>query len=125
MAHDLTDRSFDELSDTLGDRVLAARVAKGLTVAELAAQVGVDAGTVESWEANSSEPRATRMQMIAGLLDVSVIWLMCGEDNGTTNVRDQLLGTPIPPEVLDELRAVKETLRTALDRVEAIEARLA
>lgn len=67
---------------TLGDRLTAAREAQGLSAAELARRLGVKLRTVEAWENDTSEPRANKLQMVAGLLSVSIRWLLTGEGEG-------------------------------------------
>ena len=67
--------------DTLGGRIEKARVARGLSVAQLARRVGVLSKTVKNWETDRSEPRASKMQMLAGVLSVPPIWLLGGEQN--------------------------------------------
>ena len=67
---------------TLGDRITAAREKAGLTTAEAARRLGVRLATFQAWEADASEPRANRLQMLSGLLGVSLRWLMTGEGDG-------------------------------------------
>lgn len=67
---------------TLGDRLEAARKAAGLSVVDLAERLGVQDTTVMAWEADAREPRANRTQMLAGMLNVSLMWLMTGRGPG-------------------------------------------
>jgi len=67
---------------TFGDRLTAARDAQGLTQSELARRLGVKLKTIQAWENDSSEPRANKLQMVAGLLNVSIRWLLTGEGEG-------------------------------------------
>lgn len=76
------DSYFGEEAATLGDRIAAARQAAGLTQAGLAARLGVGAKIVSSWENDRSEPRSNRLAMLAGLLNVSVSWLLTGGGEG-------------------------------------------
>ncbi len=76
------DAYFGEEAATLGDRVAAARQAAGLTQAGLAARLGVGSKVVSAWENDRSEPRANRLAMLAGLLNVSVTWLLTGRGDG-------------------------------------------
>lgn len=75
---------FDDGVATFGDRLEAARMAAGLSVEELAARIGVRARTVRSWEADEFEPRGNRLQMLAGMLSVSLTWLMSGQGPGVS-----------------------------------------
>lgn len=63
---------------TFGDRLLAAREAAGLGQAELATKLGVRDKTLAAWEEDLAEPRGNRLQMLAGMLNVSLRWLLTG-----------------------------------------------
>lgn len=67
---------------TLGDRIAAARQGAGLTQSGLAARLGVGAKVVSAWENDRTEPRANRLAMLAGMLGVSVAWLLTGQGDG-------------------------------------------
>ncbi|WP_430465035.1 helix-turn-helix domain-containing protein [Tabrizicola sp.] len=82
MANFPTEKWFSDDVATLGDRLEAARNAAGLTQRQLAQRLGVRDTTVAAWEADRQEPRGNRMQMIAGMLNVSLMWLMTGEGDG-------------------------------------------
>jgi transcriptional regulator with XRE-family HTH domain len=73
---------FSEESATFGDRLAGAREAVGLTQEEFARRLGIKLKTVEAWENDLSEPRANRLQMMAGLLNVSIRWLLTGAGVG-------------------------------------------
>lgn len=67
---------------TFGDRLAGAREAAGLTQEQLAKRLGVRLTSIQSWEDDASEPRANRLQMMAGMLNVSIRWLLTGEGEG-------------------------------------------
>ncbi|OZA12469.1 MAG: transcriptional regulator, partial [Rhodobacterales bacterium 17-64-5] len=46
--------------------------------AELATKLGVRDKTLAAWEEDLAEPRGNRLQMLAGMLNVSLRWLMTG-----------------------------------------------
>ena len=77
-----SDEWYGEDVATFGDRLAAAREAAGLKRAEFARRLGVKKITIADWEGDISEPRANRLQMMAGLLNVSVGWLLMGEGDG-------------------------------------------
>ncbi len=64
---------------TFGDRVAAARDAAGMSPEALARRLGVKLVTVQNWENDNSEPRANKLQMLSGMLNVSMRWLLTGE----------------------------------------------
>lgn len=77
--------SSDWFSDdvaTFGDRLAGAREAAGLTQEQLAKRLGVRVATINAWEEDAKEPRANRLQMMAGMLNVSIRWLLTGEGEG-------------------------------------------
>lgn len=76
------DRWFSEETATFGDRLVAAREAAGLSAADLARRLGVQPRTLAQWEADAAEPRANRLQMLAGMLNVSLMWLLTGAGDG-------------------------------------------
>lgn len=73
---------FCEEVATLGDRLAAAREAMELSRGELAARLGVQETTIAAWEDDRSEPRANRLQMVSGMVKVSVGWLLTGRGQG-------------------------------------------
>lgn len=67
---------------TFGDRLAGAREASMLTQDALARRLGVKLGTIQNWENDHSEPRANKLQMMSGMLNVSMRWLLTGEGEG-------------------------------------------
>jgi transcriptional regulator with XRE-family HTH domain len=119
---------MDDYSDsaaTFGDRLALAREAQGMDQGQLARRLGIRRQTVEAWEADRSEPRANRLQMLAGLLNVSLVWLMTGEGEGGPVVG----AAPAAPtsavgEVVAELRDLRLEQTRLTDRMAMIEKRL-
>jgi HTH-type transcriptional regulator, cell division transcriptional repressor len=64
--------------DTMGGRLSRARDALGLSTAQLARRLGVQTATIHAWESDRSQPRANRLSMLAGVLNVSPSWLLHG-----------------------------------------------
>jgi transcriptional regulator with XRE-family HTH domain len=117
---------YSDTTATFGDRVTAAREAAGMSVADLAGRLGVRNTTVEDWEADQSDPRANRMQMLAGILNVSLIWLMTGEGPGIPEP-GEAPDTATPAElaaIRTEVLALRDALLTAADRAGRLERRL-
>lgn len=115
---------FSETCATFGDRLEAAREAKGLTVVGLAEKLGVEAERVEAWESNADAPRANRLQLLAGLLNVSLIWLISGEGNGTSYVAETYERPTGVNDALGEITQLKATLASAIEKLEKLEERL-
>ena len=79
---DGTTPDFTDETATFGDRLALAREAAGLDLAQLAHRLGVRPETLRNWEEDRAEPRANRLQMLAGMLDVSLVWLISGQGPG-------------------------------------------
>ena len=115
---------YSDDAATFGDRLTAAREAAGLTGADLAARLGVKAATVAAWEQDVKEPRANRLQMLAGMLGVSLSWLLTGAGDGLPPPSDD---APLDADVmalLGELRALRFTIADSADRLAKLEKRL-
>ena len=67
---------------TFGDRISGAREAANLTQEGLARRLGVKLSTIQNWENDHSDPRANKLHMMAGMLNVSIRWLLTGEGDG-------------------------------------------
>ncbi|WP_373280270.1 helix-turn-helix domain-containing protein [Palleronia aestuarii] len=109
---------------TLGDRLAGARNAVGMSEDELAKRLGVKRATLESWENDLSEPRANRLSMLAGILNVSLRWLLTGEGEGIT--APGATGT-VPDgthDILMEMRTLQSEIVQAADRLGFLEKRL-
>ena len=106
----MSEISYDEESATFGDRLAVARDAAALTQSQLAARVGVRLKTLQNWETDRSEPRANRLQMLAGVLNVSMVWLLTGEGEGATPREE---GEAAPPADAAALAAELRDLRVA------------
>lgn len=71
----------DNAQPPLGPRITVARENAGLTVEELARRIGVEPGSVKAWERDERTPRANRLQMMAGVLRVNLVWLLQGRED--------------------------------------------
>ncbi len=113
---------FSEEAATFGDRVAAARRAMGLTQERLSQKMGIKLKTLQAWEDDVSEPRANKLQMLAGVLNISIIWLLTGEGEG---VQDPWAETdPVSRETTElvaEFRAVRQEYRRLETRLNKIE----
>ncbi|WP_028094720.1 helix-turn-helix domain-containing protein [Pseudodonghicola xiamenensis] len=116
---------FGPEAATFGDRVAGAREAAGMTQAQLARRLGVKRSTVCAWEEDVSEPRANKLSMMAGLLNVSIMWLLTGEGDGMTAPADELAedGQELKPLVA-EMRALQSDMRVMAERAGRLEKRL-
>lgn len=107
---------------TFGDRLAGAREAAGLTQAQLAQRLGVRLTTLQNWEDDLAEPRGNRLQMLAGMLNVSLSWLLTAEGDGLAAPPGP--PQPLPPAAevaladLQRLRAQADSLAAGIAQVE-------
>ncbi|MBO6602834.1 MULTISPECIES: helix-turn-helix domain-containing protein [Paracoccaceae] len=115
---------FDEDTATFGDRLAGAREAAGLGQEELARRLGIKPKTVKAWENDQSEPRANRLQMVAGLLNVSIMWLLTGQGEGLDGPdREEVLPTGVE-EMLSEMRTLRSQQSQVAEKLGRLEKRL-
>lgn len=67
------------ISDTIGGRIRQARGEAGLSQRELSTRLAVTNKTLENWEEDRSEPRANKLVMMAGVLNIPSTWLLTGD----------------------------------------------
>lgn len=109
---------------TFGDRVAGAREAGGMTQAQLARRMGLKKATLAGWENDLSEPRANKLSMLAGLLNVSIMWLLTGEGEGMATPDEMAEEALDLSGVLAELREIRATMRTNAERAARVEKKL-
>lgn len=109
---------------TFGDRVAGAREAAAMTQAQLARRLGIKKATLSGWEQDTSEPRANKLSMMAGLLNVSIIWLLTGEGDGMSAPADEAVSSPDFSGILAELREIRAGMRANAERAGRLEKRL-
>ncbi|HEY5701431.1 MAG TPA: helix-turn-helix transcriptional regulator [Gammaproteobacteria bacterium] len=94
----------------LGPRIRVARESAGLSVEETAHRLGVAVSTLEAWETDQDEPRANRLCMLAGILNVSLNWFLEGRED-----QQGLAAAAAPND--ETLRIQLEDIRNRLDDV--------
>ena len=114
---------YSNESATFGDRLSAAREALGLDQADLARKIGVKLKTLQSWEDDLSEPRANRLSMLAGVLNVSLMWLLTGEGEGVAEPGADAMPAELGA-LLTELRQLTGTLARPAEKLGGVEKRL-
>jgi len=112
---------FSDETATFGDRVTGAREAAGMTREQLSARLGVKLKTVAAWEDDMSDPRGNKLQMLSGMLGVSIPWLLTGQGDGPEGPDAQR--SPVGP-LLAELRQLQADLGQIAGRMGRLEQRL-
>lgn len=115
---------YSEEAATFGDRLAAAREVAGLSQADLARRLGVRLTTVTSWENDLSEPRSNKLQMVAGLLNVSIPWLLTGQGDGVEPPEERAPVGADGQGLIAEMRQVRVEVGALGDRLGRLEKRL-
>ena len=109
---------------TFGDRLSAAIEKSGMTQKLVAKRLGIKVATLKSWEQDISEPRANRLSMLAGLLGVSIMWLLHGEGDGVEHLDNETQVTPEINDLLFEVRVLQTGLLSSADKLAKLEKQL-
>ena len=117
------DEDYSDEYATLGDRIVSAREALGLSASQLSRRLGVKTATLEAWEADRSEPRANKLQMMAGVMNVSLVWLLSGEGAGAPPDAGPV-GDDDVETLLGELRSIRAEQSRLAERAGRLEKRL-
>ena len=109
---------------TFGDRLAAAREMADMTQPELARRLGVRVATLRSWEDDLSEPRANRLSMMAGLLNVSMMWLINGQGEGLDAPFEEVALPSSASDILNELRELRTDMMARVEQMGRLEKKL-
>ena len=120
MTTDTTDGWFDPDATTFGDRVAGARERAGMSQEDMARRLGVKLKTIKAWENDLAEPRANKLSMMSGLLNVSLLWLLSGEGEGPDAPGTGELSSDITG-MLTEIRDIRAQLALSTDRLGRLE----
>ncbi|WP_233416913.1 helix-turn-helix domain-containing protein [Halovulum marinum] len=121
--HTAAEQDYSDQAATFGDRIVAAREMMGMNQAQLARRLGIKTQTLQNWEEDRAEPRANKLQMLAGVLNVSIVWLMSGEGPGVS-VRDDGAAPPDLRDIVAELRELRALQTDLANRTLRLERRL-
>lgn len=126
MAEKVNNEDFDWFGPdaaTFGDRVVGARENSNMTQGQLSRRLGIKLATLQSWEEDRSEPRANKLQMLSGMLNVSLPWLLSGQGIGP----DEPIQEPVQNDIsiiLLEMRSIKTQMNQTADRLSRLEKQL-
>ena len=109
---------------TFGDRLAGAREAAGMTQSQMARRLGVKKATIVAWENDLSEPRANRLSMMAGMINVSIVWLLTGEGEGMDAPLDAEESNLDLAGAVAELRSIRGEMRASAERAARLEKKL-
>ena len=115
---------FSEEAATFGDRLAGAREAAGLSQEALASKIGVKMSVITAWENDLKEPRANRLQMLSGLLGVSLSWLLTGQGDGPEVPDDAVPMATDLTDLLAEMRVLRTQMAQSGEKLGQLEKRL-
>ena len=120
---------FSDEAATFGDRVAAGRRQLGLSQQDLCNKLGIKLKTLRAWEDDISEPRSNKLQMLAGILSVSLVWLMTGQGDGIEDPdaaidESNSVSAGDTKDLLDELRGIRTTYASLGLRLALLEKRM-
>ncbi len=125
MSDESSMRDILRVEQPLGPRLRVARENAGLSLEELAQRIGVETASVAAWENDERPPRANRLMMLCGVLDISIKWLLEGREDAYRARDDDSLAA-IGGE-FERLRAimaeVNGVLCTLSERVDSLQSR--
>lgn len=111
---------YEDKALTIGERITIAREHAGLLPEDVAQRLAVEARTLGAWEAESTQPRANKLVMLAGILGVTPAWLLHGVDDGVSSPDEENLA---PGDKALRTRLAKE-LREAVEIQERLQKRI-
>ncbi len=114
---------YSEDAATFGDRLATARDSAGLSQKAMAERIGVKLGTYRNWEDDASEPRANRLTLLAGMLGVSVRWLLTGEGEGPDLDEEGEVSADVKT-LLAQIRDVRVDMQKATAKLGQLEKKL-
>lgn len=109
---------------TFGDRLEAARRNANLSQRELAKHIGIKNSTLQNWEDDVTEPRANKLNTLAGMLNVSLMWLINGEGDGLEASDENSVSETNLASALIEIRELRVQMMHSANRLAKLEKRL-
>ena len=115
---------YSDTAATFGDRIAGAREGLSLSQSDLARKLGIKLKTLRDWENDLSEPRANKLQMMSGVLNVSLVWLLTGEGDGPTDPADDGGSDNPTAEIIGEISDLRREMARLVSRMGDLESRL-
>lgn len=120
MTEILTGRRLEKAAQDLeavGRRLIAARLAAGLSPTELAKRAGLTTSTLANWESGANRPRVDQLGRVLPILRVTSDWVFYGIDHHLPwDVREAIAAAlaTVPPERRPRARPKRSTLRKSV-----------
>lgn len=101
------------ISQSIGNRLRIARENADISKEQLARRIGVSVRVVESWEDGGSVPRGNRLQILAGILNISLRWLLEGGEGDEADSRSDA------PDSIEAMHSELQRLYATLGQAKA------
>ena len=98
------------IMDTIGKRIKYARSKISMSQEVLAERVGLKQGTISDIERDKSNPSIDTLIRIRDVLDVSIDWLLTGEDNNISLENDT-------KKILDMYKSLNEKDKNKIEGI--------
>ena len=115
---------YSDTAAIFGDRIAGACEGLSLSQSDLARKLGIKLKTLCDWENDLSEPRANKLQMMSGVLNVSLVWLLTGEGDGPTDPADDGGSDNPTAEIIGEISDLRREMARLVSRMGDLESRL-
>ena len=115
----IAETDYSDAVSTFGDRLVLAREAVEMSQQQLARHLGVKLQTLRNWEEDRSEPRSNRLQILAGVLNVSMVWLLSGKGDTPGGQVEESIGG-----LLSDLKSAQSEQVRIAEKLERLESRL-
>lgn len=106
---------------TFGDRLTGAREAAGMSQKDVARRLGVKLKTVKGWEDDLNEPRANKLSMLAGMLNVSLTWLISGSGESPDAPHDAMTSDENLADILRQIGELRAQIAMSVESLERLE----
>ena len=113
----ITMDDVESVPQPLGPRIRIAREHAQMSLEEAARRLGVRADTFAGWEADRELPRANRLVMLAGLLNVTLPFLLEGRADRHMEEEESL------ETLRSQVHSVRLRMGEAIDALEDLERR--
>jgi transcriptional regulator with XRE-family HTH domain len=95
---------------TFGKRLKEARTHRQLTQNEVAGKLGIDFTTISKYENNKSQPDNEILRELASMYEVSLDWLITGQEAGDKSANKILVNGLMEPLTDEEARHLLDSL---------------
>lgn len=105
------------IQETIGDRIKKRRLSLGLTMAQVADEMGVSRMSISLWESGKTNIATNNLIKLAGTLKCSSEWLISGKDGSPAARPGWGNSTPTDPEKENMIMIDAKTMMSFLEKL--------